>query len=176
MSHMSKEELEQLRKNIGIRLKFERMKMGMSQEELAFELDISDRQYRRYEAGECKLPHWIAARLRWMNKADLNFLYVGKLMQDTRLNMGMKTIPDERLEEIMQICLQATDNMEEIREREPIIATMKELMDYGEKHWNPEIAKEPPVFPFFTSIYIEDGIAEIESHGLKWEDTLPTDI
>ena len=40
---------------IGKRLKFEREKLGITQEEMAERLGVSDRQYRRYENGTSQM-------------------------------------------------------------------------------------------------------------------------
>ena len=170
----SKEEIQQMRKDTGVRLKFERMKLGLSQEELAFELGISDRQYRRYEAGECQFPSNMASKLKEMNEVNMDFLYVGRILQDTYLHVGMKSIPYDSLVGIYQICQKALGNGEAIIEIEPILATMRELVVYGEKNMDSEFAKEPPEFPFYMEIYIMSGLEQIKSHGLKWEGEIPT--
>lgn len=90
---------EQCRK-MGKRLKAVRQSLGITQEKMAETMDVSVRQYRRYEAGEASLP------ISFLDAAeaygiDVNYIGTGKLLVDLQIELGMRCMPKEDFDAVI---------------------------------------------------------------------------
>ena len=87
-------------REMGKRLKAVRQSLGITQEKMAETMDVSVRQYRRYEAGEASLP------ISFLDAADaygidVNYIGTGKLLVDMQIELGMRCMPKEDFDAVI---------------------------------------------------------------------------
>ena len=152
---MSSPEIVSFRKSIGKRLKAQRIKKGLSQEELAELIHISDRQYRRYEAGTASISFDVGNALVEALDLDFDYFVTGKHSIDHYLEQGLEKMPDDLYRKYRDILLSERNETPEIN-IEAIWEALNAIYQYGVEH--PE---DPPIRSFgreltaFTEIYEE---------------------
>ena len=89
-------EIKKMMNDIADRLRLERISRGYSQEQFAEILEISPRQYGRYENKKSEIP---ISRMFGLQSAGVSgyYLLIGRFEQDVAIERALETLPDEKL-------------------------------------------------------------------------------
>ena len=90
---------KQFNLDIGRRLKVLRVVNGLTQDEMAEKLDISTRQYRRYENGDSELQMKAFFLLGMMDGIDTNYLTTGQTQEDMVIEWAISRMPEEEFQQ-----------------------------------------------------------------------------
>lgn len=150
-------------KEQGKRLRAERLSRGITQEAIAEVMDVSERQYRRYESGESVLPLEV---LKAFYKYGIDYNYVGQgiLSIDIEIQHGMESMPEDQYEEIFrEVRENQQKNKEDFDGNIYIEETLKLLTKFSaynkENPTAPQI-RETPQIDIFTMLYEEAALSE----------------
>ena len=153
------QECRRIMKDMGKRLRFERIIRNLSQEEMAYLLNISDRQLRRYEKGEIGIPLFIMNRLYWEYSIDLNYLVTGEFPEDYSVARAAAIMPQEMFDTLIAPVKESVEKMEKGQdltddEIETDLAIFGILARYGIVHKDDEKIREPLHAPCFLLYHI----------------------
>ena len=150
---------EDIAKEVGKRLRFERNIRHLSQEEMAFRLGISDRQLRRYEKGEVQMPLAILYRLFWDFEIDLNYLIAGEFAEDHYVITATAVMPQDLLDKLIVPIYESSQSptallemSDEIYERDMRFFGI--MACYGQMHGNDKQLREPLRVPYFLMYHV----------------------
>ncbi len=153
------EESIHISKEVGERLRFERKIRKLSQEEMAFQLGISDRHLRRYEKGEAEMPILIFYHLYWDFGIDLNYLICGEFAEDSYVIRATATMPQVMVDKLIAPIVKTAENpmdfvrlSDEIVERD--LKAFGIMASYGRYHGDEENIREPLCLPYFELYHI----------------------
>lgn len=148
---------------IGKRLKFEREKLGITQEEMAERLGVSDRQYRRYENGTSQMRSNALFILNNMG-VPLDYLCNGQVALDWWVERSFKIMPNDMLEEKVQQLMDIAKRHEADGDQNELVDFLLELRKYAMMHNDDKVLRKVDTFTYFTEAY--------ERFGLKCISTL----
>lgn len=86
---------KQFNVDTGRRLRVLRVVNGLTQDEMAERLDISTRQYRRYENGDSELQMNAFFLLGMMDGMDTQYLTTGQTREDMVIEWAISRMPEE---------------------------------------------------------------------------------
>lgn len=147
---------ENIKKDIGFRLRIVSSYLQYTQEQMAEQLDLSERQYRRYESGESMISLDLAnavANLDDKGVVDISYIIFGRLFIDEAIEYGFRKMPEEKLDEMLEgVCLpdlvlKSHDNIRTITE------ICKKAYEYGNAHLFDKDVRDFPQFRFFTELF-----------------------
>lgn len=153
MSIHTKEELKKMMDEIADRLRLERISRGYTQEQFAEILDMSSRQYGRYENKKSEIP---INKMYGLSSVGVSgyYLLVGKIEQDVIIQHALETIPAEKLLEVLDVMAKDTDeNVDNQSIQKDIDDMIKELLSYGREHFDDKKLRKVPEFRHFTDCY-----------------------
>lgn len=152
---------------VGKRLRFEREKLGLSQEEMAFRLGISDRQYRRYENGTSQMKSNIIFALDGMG-VELDYLCNGQVGLDYMVERCFMIMPDDMLYETVEKMTEIEKRHKDDGDTNELVDLLLEMREYAIVHRNDKVLRKVPPFIFFTKGYEMLGEVKIaENTGKK---------
>ena len=146
---------------IGKRLKFEREKLGITQEEMAERLGVSDRQYRRYENGTSQMRSNALFILNNMG-VPLDYLCNGQVALDWWVERSFKIMPDDMLEEKVQQLMVIADRQEIDGDQNELVDFLLELRKYAMSHNYDKTLRSTEKFTYFTEAYERLGVIKKE--------------
>ena len=146
---------------IGKRLKFEREKLGITQEEMAERLGVSDRQYRRYENGTSQMRSNALFILNSMG-VPLDYLCNGQVALDWWVERSFKIMPDDMLEEKVQQLMVIADRQEIDGDQNELVDFLLELRKYAMSHNYDKTLRSTEKFTYFTEAYERLGVIKKE--------------
>ena len=144
-------------KEMGKRLKAVRQSLGITQEKMAETMDVSVRQYRRYEVGEASLP------ISFLDAADtygidINYIGTGKLLVDLQIELGMRCMPEEDFDVLVGSISSCCSERVDIAPRE-LFGKVREKLEvfrnYYVEHHSAVPIREVMPFYFWTMWYEE---------------------
>lgn len=143
-------------KEQGNRLRAERLSRGITQEKMAEYMDVSVREYRRYEAGDATLPFSFISIVKQFN-LDCSYILTGQLSIDFQIELGMNTMPDdmyhEKLGEILMSCKKLSNNVDIEMFKEGILGQFLEFAEYYKENSTlPHVRKVDKIY-IFTMLY-----------------------
>lgn len=144
-------------KEMGKRLKAVRQSLGITQEKMAETMDVSVRQYRRYEAGEDSLP------ISFLDAADtygidINYIGTGKLLVDLQIELGMLCMPEEDFDAVICTISSCCTESVDIATRElfgKVRDKLETFRNYYVEHHSAVPIREVMPFYFWTMWYEE---------------------
>ena len=144
-------------KEMGKRLKAVRQSLGITQEKMAETMDVSVRQYRRYEAGEASLP------ISFLDAADaygidVNYIGTGKLLVDLQIELGMRYMPEEDFDAVICTISSCCTESVDIATRElfgKVRDKLETFRNYYVEHHSAVPIREVMPFYFWTMWYEE---------------------
>ena len=92
-------EKKQYNGEIGKRLRVLRVIKGFTQDEMAEKLDISTRQYRRYESGDSVFQVKAFGLLGKIKGIDLQYLISGQTLNDKIVEWSFSRMPEEEYQQ-----------------------------------------------------------------------------
>ncbi len=153
------EESIRISKDVGERLRFERRIRKLSQEEMAFQLGISDRHLRRYEKGETNMPLFILSQLLCEFDIDLNYLITGEFPEDYYVTRATATMPQAMIEKLVGPIIETAENAsdlvpfpDEIIERDLVAIGI--MASFGKYHADSPKIRKPLCLPYFAIYHI----------------------
>ena len=161
------EEVKNMMDDIANRLRLERISRGYSQEQFAEILEMSPRQYGRYENKKSEIP---IGRMFGLSSAGVSgyYLLVGRFEQDVIIERALETIPEEKLLEVLDIMAKDTDdNADDSFIQSAIDDMLKELLKYGREHFNDKKLRKMPEFRHYTDCYEAYRASLIEKNEIN---------
>ena len=153
MNKHSDKDLKKMMDDIADRLRLERISRGYTQEQFAEILEISSRQYGRYENKKSKIP---LNRIFGLESAGVNgyYLLIGRFEQDVFIERALETISeDELLKFLDAVAKDNDDNAYNSLLQNDIENILIELIIYGKAHFNDKKLRKIPEFRFLTNCY-----------------------
>ena len=153
MNKHSDKELKIMMDDIADRLRLERISRGYTQEQFAEILDISSRQYGRYENKKSKIP---LNRIFGLESAGVNgyYLLIGRFEQDVFIERALETISEDKLLKFLDAMTKNNyDAAYNSLLRNDIENILKELLIYGKTHFNDKKLRKIPEFRHLTNCY-----------------------
>jgi len=153
MNKHSDKELKKMMDDIADRLRLERISRGYTQEQFAEILDISSRQYGRYENKKSKIP---LNRIFGLESAGVNgyYLLIGRFEQDVFIERALETISEDKLLKFLDAMTKNNyDAAYNSLLRNDIENILKELLIYGKTHFNDKKLRKIPEFRHLTNCY-----------------------
>ena len=141
---------------VGKRLKFEREKLGITQEEMAERLGVSDRQYRRYESGTSQMRSEALFKLNNMG-VPLDYLCKGQVALDWWVEQSFKIMPDDMLEVKVQQLMDIAKRHEADGDQNELVDFLLELRKYAMMHNDDKVLRKVDTFTYFTEAYERFG-------------------
>lgn len=139
---------------IGKRLKFERERIGITQEEMAERLGVSDRQYRRYENGTSQMRSNALFLLNEMG-IDLDYLCNGQLALDWWVELCLRIMPEDMFFERAEKLLNIAELHKEDGNQNELIDMLLGMREYAIGHKDDKVLRTVPKFLYFTENYEE---------------------
>lgn len=144
-------------KEVGSRLKKERELLGLSQEEMAYRLGISDRQYRRYENGISEMPLDRFFQLLEIFNIDINYLMVGQFIEDVYIEKAASVMPedlrDSYIKELNSLIAESKTSAGEID-----FSAISRIINYGRTHFYDKPIRKVNTCTIFKDLH-EKGIS-----------------
>lgn len=137
---------------MGKRLRFEREKLGITQEEMAERLGVSDRQYRRYENGTSQMKSNSLFILNDMG-VSLDYLCNGQVALDWWVEHSFKIMPDDMLNEKAHQLIDISERHIVDGDQNEIVDLLLELREYAMMHKDDKILRDTDKFKYFTEAY-----------------------
>ena len=153
MNKHNDKDLKKMMDDIADRLRLERISRGYTQEQFAEILDISSRQYGRYENKKSKIPLNIIFGLE---SAGVNgyYLLIGRFEQDVFIERALETISEDKLLKFLDVMAKDNDDKaDNSLLKNDIENILKELLIYGKTHFNDKILRKVPEFRHLTNCY-----------------------
>ena len=153
MNKHSDKDLKKMMDDIADRLRLERISRGYTQEQFAEILEISSRQYGRYENKKSKIP---LNRIFGIESAGVNgyYLLIGRFEQDVFIERALETISeDELLKFLDAVAKDNDDNADNSLLQNDIENILIELIIYGKTHFNDKKLRKIPEFRCLTNCY-----------------------
>ena len=154
MNKHSDKELKKMMDDIADRLRLERISRGYTQEQFAEILDISSRQYGRYENKKSKIP---LNRIFGLECAGISgyYLLIGRFEQDVFIERALETISEDKLLKFLDVMAKYNDdnadNLSSIQK--DVENILKELLIYGKTHFTDKKLRKIPEFRHLTNCY-----------------------
>lgn len=147
-------------KEIGSRLRLEREILGYSQEEMAYQLGVSDRQYRRYESGRSSIPRQYLLKLHDEMEIDINYLIMGVFVMDEYIQAAMETMPDNEFDEtIDEYNALINYDKKDSEFADKFLRLIYRTMIYGYTHGYAEKLREVPPVDMFKQMHEQDKVS-----------------
>ena len=149
-------------KEMGKRLKAVRQSLGITQEKMAETMDVSVRQYRRYEAGEASLPISFLDAVDTYG-IDINYIGTGKLLVDLQIELGMRCMPEEDFDAVVGSISSCCTESVDIVPRElfgKVREKLEVFQNYYVEHHSAVPIREVMPFYFWTMCYEELTLKE----------------
>ena len=137
---------------MGKRLRFEREKLGITQEEMAERLGVSDRQYRRYENGTSQMKSNSLFILNDMG-VSLDYLCNGQVALDWWVEQSFRIMPADMLNEKAHQLMDISERHIVDGDQNEIIDLLLELREYAMMHKDDKILRDTDKFTYFTEAY-----------------------
>lgn len=153
MNKHSDKDLKKMMDDIADRLRLERISRGYTQEQFAEILEISSRQYGRYENKKSKIP---LNRIFGLESAGVNgyYLLIGRFEQDVFIERALETISEDKLLKFLDaVAKDNDDNADNSLLQNDIENILIELIIYGKAHFNDKKLRKIPEFRFLTNCY-----------------------
>lgn len=160
-------EIKKMMNDIADRLRLERISRGYSQEQFAEILEISPRQYGRYENKKSEIP---ISRMFGLQSAGVSgyYLLIGRFEQDVAIERALETLPDEKLLEVLDVMAKDTDdNAANSSIQKDIDDMLNELIIYGRTHFKDKKLRKIPEFRHFTDCYETYRASLIEKNEIN---------
>ena len=147
-------------KDIGRRLRLEREILGYSQEEMAYQLGISDRQYRRYESGRSSIPRPYLLKLHDEMEIDINYLIMGVFVMDEYIQAAMETMPDTEFNEtIDEYNALINYDKKDTEFADKFLHLIYRTMIYGYTHGYAEKLRDVPTVDIFKQMHEQEKVS-----------------
>ena len=134
------------------RLKRIRHGLCLTQEQMAEKLDLSYRQYRRYECGTSCLSIPLIIKVANLSSwIDINYLTEGYSSMEYYVGAGYQRMPAEKLHLLMDKCrdVLSCENID----KHCVLDIIKELYLYGELHYKDNVIRDKIDFGLLTELY-----------------------
>ena len=144
----------------GERLRRSRLFMNYSQEEMAEMLEVSERQYRRYELGNSVPQQPVLIKMRKIG-LDLDYLGRGRKSVDIMVENVLRYAPDDVFDKVLSAFPKSTEDNyhkleEELDEWVGLVAKVEKEIDKN------KVIRDDLTFELFTRFY-EENMAEKEN-------------
>lgn len=155
----------------GKRIRIERILQGLTQEDAAEKLGISERQYRRYENGESGINWNILEKFDEIG-FDIYYIFNGVVETDYYVTKGFEVMPEEEFSRIIDKCYEIvnhgmpTSDSDEATSRD-LCSVLDYCQSYGRKHNRDKKLREIEECHILTSLHERKAKeAEIKNHHL----------
>lgn len=158
MAKSRTEEEKKRMSNIADRMRLERLSRGYTQEEFAEMLEVSSRQYGRYENKKAGIPFNVIFGLRDLG-IDLSYLLDGVTYRDQLIRHCFQTMPQDMLLPKLSALRNASHDFDTAEEQEQplifekMINIVNDLLKYGKEHYYDSKLREVQEIRYDTLFY-----------------------